>query len=380
MLDYWKLWIADPPTIERVLSKFQKTYETSEQGELTTIRGTYGGWKIQTLNKPYRLEIAGSIHKYWNGGTNENDISLSDARKATDKFCKEYEITPSLAKVINLEFAVNIRPSINASELIDQIISFNYKQPLRPYDTRPDYYFIEFESDEYYLKIYDKGKQYKELLPDTPNTLRLEIKGRNSGYLRAIAGINTLADLQEIEKLQVLGRKIAKVVKGVVFDDDTIRVKDLPLKDRKLYKELTKITFWKRLKGKTSSTTRNKITRFKKLVDHYGQRKIYSLINGLVESKIMELSFSKELAVFHSNYTQNTANLRVCLSCGKDISHQRKNSKYCSENLLGKTGKQCRNEGNNPRNNLKRKIDNINRKGTLFDITPFMVPSKKKRA
>jgi hypothetical protein len=123
--------------------------------------------------------------------------------------------------VINLEFGVNLQLSINASEIIDQLICYRDRQPIRPYDLKPDAYFIEYKQTEYYFKIYDKGKQYRSKLPDTPNTLRIEVKAMNSRMLRK-AKVETLQDSLNRETLQVLGRKIATLLKGLVFDDDTI--------------------------------------------------------------------------------------------------------------------------------------------------------------
>src|SRR4051812_28965880 len=119
MLDYLKMWIYDTCTIDYVLnnSKVTKNFISNEDAVLTGITANYKGWKIKTLTAN-RLEIAGSIHKYWNNGTNENDLSFKEAITAIKKFCNEFSINPELVFVKNLEFGVNLQLAINASEII----------------------------------------------------------------------------------------------------------------------------------------------------------------------------------------------------------------------------------------------------------------------
>jgi hypothetical protein len=87
MLDYFKLWIIDNATINTVLSNdsIKKDFTSNEDGEMIGIKGKSQNWKIKTLS-PSLLEIAGSIHKFWNKGTNENDFTFSNAILAIKSF------------------------------------------------------------------------------------------------------------------------------------------------------------------------------------------------------------------------------------------------------------------------------------------------------
>ena len=51
-----------------------------------------------------------------------------------------------------------------------------------------------------------------------------------------------------------------------------------------------------------------------------------------------------------------TVEKRVCCSCGLDITHQRKQSRFCSEKYKGHLAKKCRNQDSNRRKSLKLKI------------------------
>jgi hypothetical protein len=65
---------------------------------------------------------------------------------------------------------------------------------------------------------------------------------------------------------------------------------------------------------------------------------------------------------------------RFCQTCGRDITDQRKNSKFCSETKYGPEAKRCRNHDSNPRNNRKKRVNKFYRIGPpLFDIRPFTI-------
>jgi hypothetical protein len=310
MLDYWKLRIWDPAQIAKVLSnkRLKKLLTIKEDdGTVVGINGQYLNWKIQTIT-PRLLEISGSIHKYWNSGTNENDFTFLNAMEAIHKFCREFDLDPSLAQVVNLEFGVNLQLATDASEIIEQIRAFHYNpDPIIPYGKRPNCFFVEYEKSEYFLKVYDKGKQYRGRIPGLPNTLRLEIKAMKGRYLKKAGGIETLADLLLPHKLQDLAGNFANQLERIVFDDDTINIKELTRQEQKLYRELDSRTFWKKIKGKGTSTVRAKISRYKKLIERAGQRKIYSMIQRAVAEKIRQLSEGTELAEITANtYTRKT--------------------------------------------------------------------------
>ena len=169
-----------------------------------------------------------------------------------------------------------------------------------------------------------------------------------------------------------------------MFDDDTINARELPLNDRKLYREWSNPKRWNKLKGATTQTTRIKMTRFKTLVERYGQRKIYRHVLNAVNNKLSNYSLIKPVSLFLPNYSKRTDELeefeaikkRVCQSCGRDISEQHQKSTYCSAiYVCYAAAYQCRNAASNPHNNRRRKVARINSKGVLFDIEPYLFNS-----
>lgn len=377
MVDYLKLWIENIQQIQKIVNNpifdFKGNYST-KTGEVKDypLKSEWKNFMLE-LKSETRLEITGSLHKYWNNGSNENDCNINDCKNAIDKLCKEIDLNPTLAKIINIEIGVNLKPMFNASVIINDILCYQNKLPSWPYNGKSNHYFIDIKNSNHYLKIYDKGKQYK-----TENIFRIEYKEMRSATC-APEGVDTiyLSDLFKREILQVLGSKLIHYFKNLVFTDSTIDVENLNRKDNYLFLKLNNPNNWKVEKGiKPASNYREK-QRFINLIKLRGERNIYNHLTTLIESKIYELININNCIGLLPNYSGNSEHLlpvRKCQTCGKDISHQKKDSLHCGEKYIGKkAAKKCRNDSNN----FKIKLGKITARGVLFDITPFIVPRKK---
>lgn len=349
-------------------------------------KGKWGKFQFIKYNE-FMIEIKGSLHNYWNNGTNENDFFIYHLLTAIIDFCNILNVNPYHLTIHNLEFGVNIRPQLNASKIIDNIISYKNKLPIKELKTNK--YFIEFEMCEYYFKIYDKGLQSKEIWgKDIGNVLRIEIKSMTSGFI-ADANIKTLSDLLNIEKLQVLGKKINKLFKYLVFDDHTIKPDLLSKPDHKNYMLFCNPRTWHKNKNIRTSTIVAKENRFRVIVNKYGTLQLDTTIPNLINEKWNELltpidgtiaaindflQHCKDCGFSYLEYTKKPNNIRTCLSCGSDISHQHPRTKFCSAKFVGEQqAHKCRNMNSNPRNNYKNGLKRIMAKGaTLFDLTPFL--------
>lgn len=269
MYDYWRLRICDKEQIQVILKNplfnFKMFYDknTSELHSYPQI-AKWKNWDIE-VSSATNLLITGSIHKFYNGGTNESNFTFKDSLNAINQFCSVFNLRPELAQIQNLEFGVNIRPLMSASKIIEQVICYKNTRPLRPYEGRQDYFFIEFSIGDYYVKMYDKGKQYK-----TENILRFEIKAAKNRYL-AFAEITTLKDLTKLKTMQLLGVKINQVLKDVIFNDPTISIATLSKADRNNYLLMKDANEWAINKKNKTSTHRNRENRFKGIVAKYGK-------------------------------------------------------------------------------------------------------------
>ena len=254
MIDWGKYWLRDPAAIKRILANPDiewKGTHSINSGEVLEypITGKWKQWDFE-IKSPTWLEIEGSLHKYWNNGGNQNDFTLPALYKSVVGFSKFLHVSPYSLTIHNLEFGLNIHPTLNASEIMRDIICFKNRSPIKPIDDDRGFY-IEFDTYDYYFKIYDKGKQY-----NTTNTLRIEIKAKNSGFLK-FASIYTMADLLNVNNLKSLGRKIDNLLGKVVFDDNTINPNILSIPDNKVYQFLINPRAWIDYRKKKSTTMKS---------------------------------------------------------------------------------------------------------------------------
>lgn len=294
MIDWAKYWISNAAIVNRVLSNTQLDFEeghSTSTGEIKAYpkKTKWNNWEFE-VKSPTWLEIRGSLHKYWNSGTNENDFIFRNLFDAVVGICEFLQVKPGDLTVHNLEFGVNIQPEINASKIIREAICFRNRVAINPYDNETAY-FTEYMTNEYYFKVYDKGLQARKLWKkEAGNVLRIEIKARNSRFLQ-FAGIVTMADLLNQTNLLLLGRKLSNTLNTLVFDDDTININDLSIPDRKVYQLLSNPREWaKHRKGKTT-TIRAKENRFRAIVAKYGKNKHRASLGKLLRRKCMELTY-----------------------------------------------------------------------------------------
>ena len=111
MVDYVKIVIYNQQLIKRIWKNNRLTlYSEKEQ----TVRGrkktyhkkTYLGLTFNLLED--RLEITGSLHKYFNNGVhNANDFSITDCIRTIMELKEVFSLDLSQCKIVNLEFGLN---------------------------------------------------------------------------------------------------------------------------------------------------------------------------------------------------------------------------------------------------------------------------------
>lgn len=395
MIDYVKLRIGNVACINTILAgnviDFKSRY-SENTGEYTPYpkEATYKVWELEMFNESL-LEIRGSIHKYWNNGTNETDFNYYQLFRAIVMFCNDFNINPLYVSIHNLEYGVNVRPAIDASEILSNVICYHNRESDKK--IREGMYFIEFAMTEYYFKLYDKGEQARANwnLKDAGNILRVEVKAvKSRGF--ADAGVKCLIDLLNPKSLQVLGRKTLKKFENVVYDDPTINPDLLKPTTRKVYEKYRNPREWvKNVEGIKSSTLLAQENQFRAIVAQHGTLQLWATIYAQIADKWQELlqdadlhknevehfiQHCKNCGISYLSYTVEPLKPteRKCVSCGRDITGQRSNSRYCSAKVVGeKNAHQCRNKNSNPRNNYKRQLEKICDRGNfLFDITPYL--------
>lgn len=390
MIDFIKLRIDTEP--ERILfhSGIEFTSPVSLQtGEIHTQRHGYikqtaniNGLVIDYIEnintKSNYFELSGSLHKYYHNGINNNDFDLNELSSSIESVCSLLGIAPNQTKVHRLEFGVNVATNYSTNDVLDSIICYMGK----PYELREfngNGYFKRFALSQYDVKIYNKALQYGL----NTNILRFEIKVNRMDYLlKKGVQIVSIADLLNPLINQQLRTQLNNTFANLLFIDYRINPKDIcSTRDRNVILEGSNPTFWNKYrKNHSAKGYQKKVERFKQLVLHHSQSDLKKEINELILAKwdllnstpILQRVINTIVPQYDIHIVGNIKELnkRYCLTCGREITQQKKGSKFCSENIYGPLGKGCRNKATNLNRDEKRKYPNQ----TLFDIDIYLKP------
>jgi hypothetical protein len=379
--------------------------------KVITYKGNFETYRLtvkevtETVNNKskttYNLILEGSLHKNYFGGANYKPFNIEALKTELEHIEKELKIPLDKAVIHNLEFGVNIPFPYPVFPFFKKnLISYKGKSFNRYNTDRKGVCLGDYcDFSQYRVKIYDKGKQHK--LPN--NLMRFELSFKK---MQKIKGICTLSDLPDLIKIQGLRELLLDAWNNVLLNDSSIDLNNLELKQgqKEVLKNGGNPKYWELLKETDTRKFNYERDQFKKLVALYGKnehKRILDLINSewqnlsgictnlpsgktqnlykftvKVKGKIVQKDLHYPLVL--NTELLNGIEKRVCLSCGNDISNQKGNSQFCSAKYVGeKKAHQCRNMNSNNRNNLKRKISTITKKGVLFDISPYVIQHHK---
>lgn len=375
MIDGIEIWNYNSFTIEQVESnplfnlKGHHNWQTGEVYEYPCI-GNYKGLKIKiAVLKGQRrvLILEGSLHQYFNNGVhNYNLFTTQDLATALLQLEKDFCLRLEESTIHNLEIGVAFQLPIGVEEFCQQLISYKGK-PITIEPFRNDGFQKKLGATEHYLKFYDKGS-----LSGILNQIRVELCCKKQRIWAGKTGIKTLANLLELDKLLLLQELLIEKLQYLIVYDRTINLKVIPLRERELLINGQKYFYWKKLKAYQPETYKKKRAAFIQLVSNYGKNNPLLFLQNAISNVFKELVVEKSIPIFPDSTTNKTYpnspittqgnsnvntvdNERCCISCGRDISHQKGTSKFCSEKYFGKAAKSCRNKDSNPRNHLKKK-------------------------
>lgn len=399
MIDFVKIRYKNPD-IQKIRDNPRLDWEQlirERTGEVKEYTANYNGLTFEIVNNQY-LNISGSLHKFWNssqggGEYNYNDFSFSNLAGVINDLCKSFDLLPENCLLENLEFGVNISSQVPVKDVLRSAINHKGKPFTQEY--LKNKYFRECERQRYIIKIYDKGLQYGR--PE--NILRFENKVIKMFHIQE-TGVQCLADLLDPAKLTRLGVILASNFNDILFYDYTTP-KD---RERPLMTQGQTPAFWLNLLETNPNSYYKKRIRFKDLVKKNGTQDFQEIIGGLIAQKWNELLTSTPeilqkltggakqdfTEINHSDKGLKPVILepplntqgggaeapprRYCLTCGRDISNQRVNSKFCSAKFVGyREAHRCRNTDSNPRNRAKYLIKKEREGLTLFDTGPYFV-------
>ncbi len=223
------------------------------------------GWtknmKLELFPNGY-LELAGSLHKYYNDGKhNYNQFGKKEAEIALKRLIEVTGLELLFFKVDSVEVGVNLIPPIPSDDIINNALMYKRK----PFETKyctDEGNYRQATLSEYWVKFYNKRLHYEIQGYDIGHEiLRFELK-INKMRMLAKYRVFTLEDLMDnIE--QIARDLLPKAWKGVLLYDPTMnkQTKEKTIK-------YANVNFWRGIAGKKNRSY------------NYHHRKLYRLMEG----------------------------------------------------------------------------------------------------
>lgn len=253
-----------------------------------TIASFLGIEKFCTINNNQYINLAFSFHKYHNDGShNYNDFKIIDFVKALIDLSEKFEIDPYLAHVHNIEFGVNLSLPFKTKCLLDSIISYKSKEYKKEtYNGRG--YLLKFEFDQYELKIYDKGFQYKRKFGIHENIVRFEIKVVKMQYLKSKGiDIKTYSCLLNSNNIAKLSNLLCKAFTELIIFDSSINLKNIKNKsEMEILLNGRNPKYWSKLKSLNPNNLKKKRNRFRELTLKHDSYKMQNSVYELLKDKL----------------------------------------------------------------------------------------------
>ena len=340
------------------------------------------------------LRINGSFHKNNQEGSNFKPFRYWEVLIEIKNLCQSLNLDPTKVKIDHLEIGLNLPVWFKPFEFLDSRLLAYKTNEFTKWRPGFDKTRIGFDSDfcQYLIKIYDKGLQNGL----NQNLLRFEVKTHGLSKLKKYK-IKTLSDLLDQEKVFGLLRLLQEAWQDVLIFDIDLFNKQISSKDKDYFREAKYSKYWIDLAKKDKDRFQDEKKKLRKLTEKYGSgthAKILDLIriewqlrfenfqdfkgwNKYQPTKDFQLfKDTLKVEILETSFLQSEVK-RFCQTCGKDISNQRKGSKFCSETMFGPDAKRCRNKDSNPRNNQKKRVDRFYRIGpTLFDVDLYQRKNK----
>jgi endogenous inhibitor of DNA gyrase (YacG/DUF329 family) len=400
---------------------FQQTVEAT--GELCKWRiAKWGAFEVRVNNYSGRIEVRGSLHKYWSKSHNGGPFPRWAVAQAVRQLAAELKFNPVQGVLHNVEYGANVPMPTPAKELLRRIVLHTRKGgpakvPNSSHSRRG--LMREVEAEHYYLKAYDKEAQLEDSSDDTTGgeALRFEVKVSTMQQLKQ-AGVRTLADLAQPAKLEVMGKILFGHWDSLLFAAPGELSATLRPADRELLERAARVGYWE---GLPVPQLRVQVKRYRKVyaqcvVDEalqaatQGLRREWqqlltqpepvatvAIVAEMPTSQLYPLckvlSFPQEREEASPPQTaegllveeraqpgaddderEPTNAARCCQTCGAAIASERKpGTMFCN--------KQCRNADSNPRNNAAATRRKIKSRGEmLFDDSPFVRVPEQIRA
>jgi hypothetical protein len=395
----FEVWRSD----SRLQFQFKIADELDKHGNVIQTSSEVAHFKaldfVHTLSG--RCYVKGSIHRFFNsGGHNGDRFTYTNFMEAVNDL-KEFGVDPKKAILKSFEFGLNLvieEKKLTARSFYNSIIYRVGEIEKCMSDDGNKLIGKQFTTEDMAVKSYDKKIQAD--LNSTQEVIRYELRFRRMRLLKRL-GVETLKDLCDKNKLiELFEKKLLKSVdESILFDWKALpNTNKLPVYQKKQFLNWRNPKWWREQNMTAKARNRNKII-FEKLITKHAQ---YDIKQILKQKLISEFTAVIELPPLYGNgATQKSrgtfaacivsgnradqgavAIKRHCEICGKEITHQKKGSKYCNDN------RKCRDKAYNLKiseSRKKKKSDEekkilkiLNDLGNNLSITRTTNPNRKK--
>lgn len=280
MIDFVKIKITDEALINQVWSNEILEYDGKSEKRFNDELKELVKKKYKNLyftKYQDRIEISGSLHYFFNNGIhNSNDFSVKDCINTIMQIRDLFMLDLEKCKLINLEYGVNIIPSIDVEDLVHNMMYHEKRQFNRP--TKHFYYKIAGNEAYKQIKAYNKSVQFPSLCN---NTFRFEVKSKQSKYINSL-------DLFTLNDLAVTGT-YNRLMEELIKEWDNVLLFDL---SKNIDKKYLNTYFWEDI---LKNGSRNKFNNQKKrYYDKLGNNNLHSQIR---KTLIQKMKFLKKVQI-----------------------------------------------------------------------------------
>ncbi len=397
MIDFCKIKIDDQP--ETLIPKLiNENWNVSGEYDLHT--GEIKEYPITAVTEtleikfhsPAFIELSGSLHKFAHAGFNYTDFNFTDLLKTIIALNDTIQLNPFTAILRSLEFGVNISPPFETKPFLRQVLSYGGARFTDMRSKGGRSLGIHCQLSQMRIKMYCKKSQYG--LPK--ENMRFEIHvGKMQYPNKKGISIKILSDLLLIDNLHALGNLLVEVFKEIVIIDKSISIESLSAPERKIYQNWCNPIYTEELHRINIKKYQYERRRLKDIQCKYSKENKQQIIAQLIQEKINELLKTDSITStiftdFQNRFPKQNFNLFYrsykgeippnsepkqpqCKITGKDISDQRKGSKFMSAKRIGyREAHKLRNIDSNPRNNLRRSLNKLCMTPALFDSTQYL--------
>ncbi|MEB3005598.1 hypothetical protein [Capnocytophaga sp. G2] len=318
MIDYFKALIN--------VTNNKRLQELADEGIFSTVihktdpdtgepqkEDVYLYENIHLKNTSKGILIQGSLHKYRSiikgiatakqikkqNGFNGDLFTLKDINETLQTLCEVIGFAPSLAVLQNIEIGVNCEVSFDPQEFLKGML---FHKGNHNFKIDHDGGYIQFDYNQYYIKIYDKSNHYG--LPSY--ILRTEIKIMKMQKLHN-AGVNlvTLEDINEFTLLQAF-ELLYNEFEAITYYDYTLRLEELTSKQQDKAKDYQNKEYWKKLsKNKDRKIKQRNREELDLMIQEFSSNLKGQIQRQMIEAKNKILDTSENENMLQSNHPLN---------------------------------------------------------------------------